>query len=114
MAIPLPYGKDYYYSDEFKTIVRSCKEVLLNVATYSPFLDKSIAFAYRYNFHKFLRNLRTSSNSEPAIPEELIWAISFINGIEDPKQTFEDRDGIYLITTADIDALLQTTTTRRE
>lgn len=114
MTISLSGGNDYYYSDEYKTIIRSCKEVLLQNAQWSEFVDNSIRFAYRYNFHKFLRNLRTQKSDETAIPEELIWTISFINGIEDPTQDFSYMKGIWTVNIETVDMLIQATRTRRE
>lgn len=114
MPISLSGGNEYYYSDEFKTIIRSCKDVLLQNASLTPFVDNSIRFAYRYNFHKFLRNLRTGSSGATAIPEELIWVISYINGIEDPTQDFSHLTGIYTVNMAMVDMLVQATRTRRE
>lgn len=114
--MPIPYtgGKDYYYSDEYKVIIRSCKEVLLQSASYTPFLNNGIKFAYQYNFHKFLRQLRTDNSDITAIPEELIWTISFINGIENPNEDFMHLDGIYTVTFEIVDMLIQSTRTRRE
>lgn len=114
MPIPLLSGNSYYYTDEFKTIMRSCKEVLINSATYSPFIEDGIKFAYRYNFHKFLRQLKTDKSSATAIPEELIWVISFINGIEDPNQDFTHLTGIITVNREIVDNILQTTRTKRE
>lgn len=114
--MPLPYtgGDSYYYTDEYKVIVRSCKEVLLKNASYTPFLELGIKYAYRYNFHKFLRQLRTSTSGMTAIPEELIWTISFINGIENPNQDFSHLAGIYTVTYEQIDLLIQSTRTVRQ
>ncbi|QZA70560.1 hypothetical protein AH04_77 [Erwinia phage AH04] len=114
--MPLPYtgGDSYYYTDEYKVIVRSCKEVLLKNASYTPFLELGIKYAYRYNFHKFLRQLRTSTSGMTAIPEELIWTISFINGIENPNQDFSHLKGIYTVTYEQIDLLIQSTRTVRQ
>lgn len=114
MSISLPGGNDYYYSDEFKTVIRSCKDVLVQNAQFSEFADNSIRFAYRYNFHKFLRNLRTQRSETPAVPEELIWTVSYINGIEDPTQDFSHLTGILTVNMELVDMLIQATRTRRE
>jgi hypothetical protein len=114
--MPLPYegGDSYYYTDEYKVIIRSCKEVLLQSAFYTPFQGPGIKFAYRYNFHKFLRQIRTDNSEMTAIPEELIWTISFLNGIENPNQDFSHLDGIYTVTAESIDLMIQTTRTVRQ
>lgn len=114
--MPLPYegGDSYYYTDEYKVIIRSCKEVLLESAAYTPFVDPGIRFAYRYNFHKFLRQLRTDNSDMTAIPEQLIWTISFLNGIENPNQDFSHLEGIYTVTEEAIDLMIQSTRTVRQ
>lgn len=111
MPLSIPYGNEYYYTDEFKTIIRSCKEILLNQAAESPFADDSIKFAYRYNFHKFLRNL---GGEDPTIPEELVWVTAFINGIENPNQDFSHLVSLFTVTKEQVDAVIQVTRVRRE
>lgn len=111
MPVSIPYGNPYYYTDEFKSIVRSCKEILVNQAAQSPFVDDSIKFAYKYNFHKFLRNL---GGDQPTIPEELIWVTSFINGIENPNDDFSHLENLLTVTKEQVDALIQVNRVRRE
>lgn len=113
MPIYLASGNSYYYTEEFKTIIRSCKDVLLSGATFSPFAP-GVRFAYKYNFHKFLRNLRTEGGEVYSVPEELIWAISYINGITNPNQDFSHLEGLYTVTKEQIDLMIQSTRTRRE
>ena len=114
MPIPMESGDAYYYTEDFKVIIRSCKAILLAEASFSPFIEDGIKWAYRYNFHKFLRNLRTDKKGPTAVPEDLIWTISYINGIEDPNQDFTHLKGIYTVTREQVDMLIQTTRTRRE
>lgn len=114
MPLQIPYGNQYYYTDEFKTIVRSCKEILLNQAHFSLFIDESTKFAYKYNFHKFLRNLKDSAGKSDAIPEDMIWVISYINGIENPNEDFFHLTGLYTVTKEQVDALVQVNRVRRE
>lgn len=111
MPLNLPAGNPYYYTPEFKTIIRSCKEILLDQATYSPFVGESVQFAYRYNFHKLLRQL---GGENPDIPEDLIWVTSFLNGIENPNSDFSKLDGIYTVTREQVDSVIQVTRVRRE
>lgn len=114
--MPLPYtgGDDFYYTDEYKVIIRSCKEVLLAQASNTQILDPGIRFAYRYNFHKFLRQLRNANAGSFVIPEELIWTISFLNGIEDPTQDFSHLTELRIVTFEQVDALIQSTRTVRQ
>ncbi|EBY9764062.1 hypothetical protein D5W64_13190 [Salmonella enterica subsp. enterica serovar Saintpaul] len=111
MPIYIPQGQSYYFTDEYKTIVRSCKEVLLSQATFSPFVGDNIKFAYKYNFHKFLRQI---GGDVSTIPEELIWTISFLNGIEDPNKDFSHLTGLYTVTMEQIESIIQITRVRRE
>lgn len=111
MPISLQQGPAYYFTDEYKTVIRSCKEVLLSQATFSPFVGEAVKFAYRYNFHKFLRQIGGEVSS---IPEELIWTISFLNGIEDPTKDFSHLKGIYTVTAEQIESIIQITRVRRE
>lgn len=111
MPLKLPQGNNYYFTPEFKTIIRSCKEILLAQAAFSPFVGDSIKFAYRYNFHKFLRQL---GGENPAIPEDMIWLTSYLNGIEDPNQGFGHLKGLYTVTPEQVDSVIQVTRVRRE
>ncbi|AEV89509.1 hypothetical protein OBP_072 [Pseudomonas phage OBP] len=111
MPVAIPYGNSYYYTDEFKTIIRSCKEILLSQAAFSAFADDSIKFAYKYNFHKFLRNL---GGDNPTIPEELIWVTSFINNMENPNADFTKIPGLFTVTKEQVDSVIQVTRVRRE
>lgn len=111
MPLIVPYSNAYYFTPEYKTIIRSCKEILLAQASFSPFIGDNIKFAYRYNFHKFLRQL---GGENPTIPEELIWTISYLNGIEDPNQDFMHLTGLYTVTPEQIDSVIQVTRVRRE
>lgn len=113
MPISVNDGNQYYYTDEFKTIMRSCKEILLAGSSYAPFVEKNIVFAYRFNFHKFLRELRNKEDGQ-SVPEDMIWVTSFINGIEDPTADWSDRDGIYIPTRSLIDSLIRVNRVIRE
>lgn len=114
MPLNIVVGNDYYFGHEYKTIVRSCKELLLARAGFHPFMDPGVVFAYRYNFHKFLRSLRDDTGGSVVIDDDLVWTISFINGIENPNADFSKLTGIYTVTKEDVDAMIQTTRVRRE
>lgn len=114
MPIDIISGNPYYYTDEFKTTVRSCKELLLERASWAPFVDDSTKFAYKYNFHKFLRQLKRKDSDGYAITEDLIWVTAFLNGIEDPNQDFSHLKGIFTISAESIDYILQVNRVRRE
>ena len=79
---------DFFYTEEFKVLVRSQKEILLRSAGELPLVNRSEVQMYRYDFYRLLRSL--------GIPNHLHWATAFINGIEDP---FKDNSGIKEIRT---------------
>lgn len=70
--------KDVFYTDRFKTLVRSERELLRKTANSQPILELNKLYAYRNDFYRLLRNY----NIQPY----LYWATAFINGIEDPSQ----------------------------
>lgn len=111
MPIKLNSGNQFYYTDEYKTIIRSCKEILLARASFSPFVDDSLRFAYRNDFHKLLRNI---GGMNPIVPEDMIWTIAYLNGIENPHQDFSHLTGIWTVTRENINAVIQVTRVRRE
>ena len=74
---------DFYYTEEFKVLVRSQKEILLRSSGSVPLVNRSEVQMYRYDFYRLLRSL--------GIPDHLHWATAFINGIEDP---FKDNAGL--------------------
>lgn len=77
-------------------------------------MQENQAFAYKNNFHKFLRNLKIKDTDAFAIDEELVWTISFINDITNPTQDFSHLPGIYIVTKEIIDSITQATRVRRE
>lgn len=111
MAITLEEGNPFYYTDEYKNIIRSCKELIVARASYMKFTEPHIKFAFRNNFHKLLRVL---GGEVPSIPEDLIWTISFINGIENPNQDFSHLDGIWVVNKDIIASFIQVTRVKRE
>lgn len=67
---------DFYYTEEFKTLVRSQKEILLRQAGTQYLVDRNEVYMYRFDFYRLLRSLK--------IPPHFHWATAFLNGIEDP------------------------------
>ena len=76
-------NKDFYYTEEFKTLVRSEKEYFFNNATEESYLVPAIVYAFRYDFYRILR--------ESSVPQYLWWATAFINDVNDP---FQDMSGL--------------------
>lgn len=107
MALDLAYGDPFYYTDEYKTIIRSCKEMILTRASYRPFVTDTEVYAYRNNFHKLIR-------ATAGISEDLVWTIAFINGITNPHQDFSHLKGFYVVDRSIISTFVQVTRVVRE
>ncbi|ASU03873.1 hypothetical protein JOAD_42 [Erwinia phage vB_EamM_Joad] len=90
MPIETGYNELYafYYTEEFKTLVRSEKELLLKSAGTKSIINRYSVQMYRFDFYRLLRS--------EGIPPHLYWATAFINGIEDP---FMDISGLKEIRT---------------
>lgn len=112
MALTLPYGDEYYYTDEYKTVVRSCKELILQQASWVPITDPSISYSYRNNFHRFLRNIELTNNV--GISEDMIWTISYINGMENPNKDFSSITGLWFVSKDTIDSFIQINRVQRQ
>lgn len=113
MTLSLASGNNYFYTDEYKVIVRSCKEILIARAQYIPIASDSLKLAYQHNFHKFLREFGNGM-SLTEIPEDMIWTISFINNMEDPTSGFMEKDSILYVTKEDVLAISQSARVIRE
>lgn len=68
--------KDIFYTDRYKTMVRSLKEVLLKQAQALPIPNPNDRYAYRYDFYRLLRELGVESHMH--------WTVAFLNDITDP------------------------------
>lgn len=82
-------GKDYYYTETFKTMVRSERELLLRVTREVPIRSLSELQAYRNDFYRLLRAYNVS--------EHLHWVTAYLNGIEDPFADCGNMKSIHLI-----------------
>lgn len=112
MALRLAHGNEYFYTEDFRTIVRSCKEILVGRASPVPITDRGRLFAYRHNFHKFLREY--GGDTLARISEDMIWVISYINDIEDPTQDFSNMQFVLMVTREDLLAITQSARVVRE
>lgn len=89
--MPLPSsdfsnGKDVYFTEAFKTMIRSERESLIRESTEFPAIPPNELFAYRYDIYRLLRSL--------GVPSYLWWTTAFINGIENP---FADVSGLKVL-----------------
>lgn len=70
--------KDVYFTERFKTLVRSEKELLVRTASTTALLEQHVVWAFRNDFYRLLRHYN--------VPSYLWWATAFINGVENPNQ----------------------------
>lgn len=89
----LTVPEDLYFTESFKTVIRSCKEKLLEVSNVYPITDKSFLYAHRNNFYAWARGV--------GFDERLIWVIAYINDIYDPT----DISNLTSLQTVSIDAV---------
>jgi len=87
-------GKDVFYTERYKTLVRSELELIRKEASYFPNVIPAVQQAYKNDFYRLLRSL--------GVPSYLWWTTAYINGITDP---FEDISGLTLIYQVSEDAL---------
>ncbi|QAU04354.1 hypothetical protein [Vibrio phage 2 TSL-2019] len=100
MAIDLPPAMDQFFTDEYKTMIRSNKEYLLSIAGKYPIQDLSFLHAHRYDFYRVLWE---SFN----VPQHLHWTVAFLNDVEDPSQYVGDMKEVLIIDTAVVNKLVQ-------
>ena len=106
MALDLDETKDKYFSDQYKNIIRSCQEYLIEHSEVLPVTNLAQQYAHKNDFHKYLRVI--------GIKEELVWATSFINGIIDPHKNFFPMREIRTIKIEFINNITKTLNTRYE
>lgn len=81
--------KDVFFTERFKTLVRSEKELLRRTAHSKPIVEKNVLYAYRNDIYRLLRHFN--------IPSYMWWATAYINGIENPTQDITSLEGILLL-----------------
>lgn len=92
--MPIPnndFGKDkeVFFTEGFKTMVRSERELLLRLTTEIPIRSQSELQAYRYDFYRLLRVYNIDSH--------LHWVTAYLNGIENPSMDVSGLSSIKII-----------------
>lgn len=82
MAYSLKPTNDFAFTEEFRTIIRSMKEHIIENAKQVDITNETQAFAHRNDFYKYLRINGTK--------EEMLWVISYINNIDNPNSDFRN------------------------
>jgi len=81
--------KEVYYTERYKTLVRSEKEFLLKNCVQFPLENRAEVFAFRRDIYRLLRTI----NVEP----HLYWTVAYLNGIENPDQDISHLREILVI-----------------
>ena len=81
--------KDVFFTERFKTLVRSEKELLKRTARTKPIIERNVLYAYRNDIYRLLRSFD--------IPSHMWWPTAYINDIEDPTQDITHLTLIYVI-----------------
>lgn len=81
--------KDIFYTERFKKIVRSEKELLLRNALTIPIVHFHNLYAARNDIYRFLRSNK--------VPEHLLWTTAYLNDIEDPNQDISSMTFYYTV-----------------
>lgn len=87
-------GKDVFYTDAFKTLVRSEKEILLRSSQTMPIVDRAMLNAFRNDFYRVLRVMN--------VPAHLRWATAYINDIIDPNQDVSGLQSFQMVSETDL------------
>lgn len=106
MPIPnneISSDKDVFFTDRFKTLVRSEKELLKRTAHTQSIVEQNVLHAYRNDFYRLLRNYK--------VPSYLWWATAYINGIEDPSQDVTGMTSFYTLDESTLSAAVSRSNT---
>lgn len=85
---------NYYYSNVFKTLVRSEKEHFFNRAAEHQLTESRLIQMFKYDFYALLRELE--------VPKHLWWANAFINNVTNPQMNISEMKVVYLISEQDL------------
>lgn len=97
--------QDYFYTNQFKTLVRSRKEFLLRTAEECPLNDIHLVEMFKHDFYALLRHLN--------VPKTLWWANAYINDITDPFASISGLEKIYLINSSELNNCITRNNTQR-
>lgn len=79
--MPLPIddfseGKDVFFTESFKVMVRSEKEFIVRESSEVPIVSRSQLYSFKNDIYRLLRVMN--------VPTYLWWVTAYINGVEDP------------------------------
>jgi len=70
--------EEIYYTEEYKTLIRSHKEFLIQSTPPSVEVVTSLLYAFRYDFYGYLKY--------KGVPPKLWWTCAFLSDIKKPYQ----------------------------
>lgn len=82
--------KSIFFTPEYKTLIRSLKEVLLQSTTSLPIPNPNDRYAYRNDFYRLLRSL--------GIKSHMWWTIAYLNNVENVN-----KDNSHIIEIRNVD-----------
>jgi len=82
-------GKDVFYTERYKTLVRSELELIRKEADYFKQVVPAVQQAFKNDFYRLLRVL--------GVPSYLWWTTAYINGITDPHADISKMTLIYKV-----------------
>lgn len=98
-------NKDVFFTERFRVLIRSEKELLLRQAASTAILEPNQVQAYRNDFYRLLRAHNIESH--------LWWATAYINGIENPSQDISGMTSFFTLNeTAVASAIARSNTVR--
>lgn len=98
-------GKDVFFTEAYKTMVRSEKELLVRLTTERPIVSQSELRAYRHDFYRLLRVYGYAPH--------LHWTIAYLNGIENPSADCSGLQSIRVIDEAHLSDRIARSNTAR-
>jgi|AGFT01.1.fsa_nt_gi hypothetical protein len=96
---------DVYYTEEFKTLIRSHRDFLIANTQASVELDTSMLFAFKNDFYGYLR--------AKGVPPKLWWVCAYLTGIKTPFQDISRLEKWYYPDADAIDRIISRSNTVR-
>jgi len=98
-------GKDVFFTERYKTLVRSELELIRKEASYFQQVIPSVQQAFKNDFYRFLRVM--------GVPSYLWWTTAYINGITDPNQDTSALTLIYQVNESALNTRIARSNTAR-
>lgn len=97
--------KVIFYTERYRTLVRSQRELLLRTATDIPLNEPNVRNAFKTDFYRLLRTKN--------VPPHLYWTVAFLNGVTDPNQNISHMRSFKLVNESELAKIIARTNTRQ-